>query len=415
MAVVKTEAETAEPEADAEEPDFGDEAEPPPAPPQRAALDYADVVDEPGAGGTKEEVPAEDAQVRRGTGKTRAEVVHVSGVQRLGPANLLAVLALKDLPKFLRLQWVGDEEVLMMFDSAKEASSVLESLQAGFDDVPEGAGGKDPGVWRARRGMLDFRKATADDVAPLGFKRQRRAGRQVKEFRLWAQSQEVEISDAEEEDEVPNLKAKKLGLKNWRDWRKRATREEGGISDDEDVELLAQMANQDHVMLSKPHDEGDSDDEDVVFVDLLSQMHEQDREILTKEFGEYPSAEERKRRREEDESWQNRKRGRWQDKSNWQGEERWASGGRAKESWHWNTSSWDKSQEDWSRPAKRKRGSAEGGDTKEVDTEEKDRRRKRQERWMGGENSYKEVDNEEKERRKKRQERFVEAQTAAAS
>jgi len=65
----------------------------------------------------------------------------------------------------------------------------------------EDDGAPGPGLWRAMRGMMDFRQATIADESPMGFKKQHRGGRQVREFRLWGAmtSMDKKILDQEEE------------------------------------------------------------------------------------------------------------------------------------------------------------------------------------------------------------------------
>lgn len=59
------------------------------------------------------------------------------------------------------------------------------ALDAAIDGFEQGRDKPGPGLWRAIRGMMDFRQATVLDVPSANFKKQHRAGRQVRDYRFW--------------------------------------------------------------------------------------------------------------------------------------------------------------------------------------------------------------------------------------
>lgn len=208
--------------------------------PSRALPDYADLVDDAdGLGKPKEQ----DDDYPGPRAEKRPEVVHISGVRRLTRSHLSEVLDAKRLPDFVRLEWIDDDRVCVVFANPEDATKVLKVADAGFDSEVSSPG---PGLWRAQRGMLDFREATTADRPDPFFKKQHRGGRQVREFRFWAAMTDMDkrildneeatqgskrpLADGEDEDEKPP--------------KKRAKPAEGD-AEESGFDLLEQMATQD--------------------------------------------------------------------------------------------------------------------------------------------------------------------------
>lgn len=175
-------------------------------PPGRVMADYGDILDE-----EEEEmphpcvVPALTAEAENvgdhsdEPGKVpilRPNAIHIKGVQRLTRTHLEELFKVKSLPIFATIEWLSDEQAICVFDNAEDAAEALAGCSLGFDDAPECG----PGLWRAIRGMLDFRLANGDDRPDPFFKKQHRSGRQAREYRFWAalQEQDREILDREE-------------------------------------------------------------------------------------------------------------------------------------------------------------------------------------------------------------------------
>jgi len=186
---------------DDELPDFGDAEDAAPAAastapkaevvvPQRAMPDYADLVDD------DDDAPAHSApgvakkeEVEESKAAVRPDAVLMVGVQRLTRTHLAEIFASKNLPCFQRLEWIADEKVICVFENNEAAATALRGALDGFDQSDDRPG---PGLWRAVRGMIDFRQATLDDMAPVNFKRQHRGGRQVRDYRFWEAAKDID-------------------------------------------------------------------------------------------------------------------------------------------------------------------------------------------------------------------------------
>uniref|UniRef100_A0A7S1MM38 Uncharacterized protein n=1 Tax=Alexandrium catenella TaxID=2925 RepID=A0A7S1MM38_ALECA len=262
-------------EATEEAADYGGPGadEPPAAPaeaagPLRAMPDYGDLIDD--ADGGQRPPPVRGA-VKPEDIDTKAEprpiAIHVYGVQRLTRSHLEEVFSAKGLPLFVRIEWLSDDNVLCIFRSAEEATSVLAGLRTGFDDaVTPNDAPPGPGLWRAQRSMLEFREATTADVPDPTNRRLHRAGRQVREFRFWEamKDQTRTILDAEE-SKVGHKRPLPSGedaiaAAEWDDFGappgKRRRVGQAAMSDEEPIDMLEEMAKQDKVILTKT-EEGD--------------------------------------------------------------------------------------------------------------------------------------------------------------
>eukprot|EP00933_Yihiella_yeosuensis_P028145 TRINITY_DN21954_c0_g1_i1.p1 TRINITY_DN21954_c0_g1~~TRINITY_DN21954_c0_g1_i1.p1 ORF type:complete len:516 (+),score=129.64 TRINITY_DN21954_c0_g1_i1:51-1550(+) len=166
--------------------------------PARAMPDYTDLCDDDDTGPAPEVGIAKKEEVDRAKGERRPDAILVSGANRLQRGHLAEIFASKRLPSFHSLEWIADHEVICVFDTAEAAARSLAGALAGFDQAGEDRPG--PGLWRAQRGMLDFREATVADAPAADFKRQHRAGRQVRDYRFWEAAKEIDggIMDAEE-------------------------------------------------------------------------------------------------------------------------------------------------------------------------------------------------------------------------
>eukprot|EP00930_Biecheleria_cincta_P068595 TRINITY_DN5617_c0_g1_i3.p1 TRINITY_DN5617_c0_g1~~TRINITY_DN5617_c0_g1_i3.p1 ORF type:complete len:511 (-),score=149.08 TRINITY_DN5617_c0_g1_i3:47-1546(-) len=186
---------------DDELPDFGDGEEPaaavlPPKTeaPSRAMPDYADLDDDDCAAvgsfpaTAKKEEPEADA---------RPDAMVLTGVQRLTRGHLVEIFNSKSLPVFDRLEWIADDKVVCIFPDREAASKALGGALAGFETADDRPG---PGLWRAVRGMIDFKEATVADVPANNFKRQHRAGRQVRDFRFWEAAKDIDAEIFEKLD-----------------------------------------------------------------------------------------------------------------------------------------------------------------------------------------------------------------------
>jgi len=194
--------------------DFGDEAAAPEtgdqttqaaAAPTRAMPDYGDVMDGD-AQDTKPNIKVKDEpRSDPALAPKRPDAVLISGVQRLNRTHIADVFQSKQLPEFVRLDYIDDDKVIAVFSTDEEAAKVVKSAAEGFRDVADD-GAPGPGLWRAMRGMLDFRHATIEDEAPMGFKRQHRGGKQVREFRFWTAATDMGKKILDEEQELNEIR-----------------------------------------------------------------------------------------------------------------------------------------------------------------------------------------------------------------
>mmetsp|Transcript_34835 Transcript_34835/g.75195 ORF Transcript_34835/g.75195 Transcript_34835/m.75195 type:complete len:472 (-) Transcript_34835:33-1448(-) len=241
-----------------DQPDFGGEEEPqaePQADPQ-AKTEAGGDVEMKVAGVAKKEELDEKAK-----GEPRADALHLSGVNRLTRTHLAEVFASKRLPAFQRVEWIADDKCVVVFANKQAAA---ESLNAALDGFEEGRDKPGPGLWRAIRGYMDFRQATVLDVPSANFKKQHRAGRQVRDYRFWEAAKDIDKSIME-------------GL------------EQKGIKRDapsgEDAIAAAVYANQLGEAPRKkrrkmPAGEGDLDEPEPEAPELLEQMAQKDKELL---------------------------------------------------------------------------------------------------------------------------------------
>ncbi|OLP77909.1 hypothetical protein AK812_SmicGene41977 [Symbiodinium microadriaticum] len=77
----------------------------------------------------------------------------------------------------------------LLMDEMAAATIALAGCLRGFE---EGSDRPGPGLWRAVRGMLDFRQAAATDVPGPNFKKWHRAGRQVRDYRFWEAAKDID-------------------------------------------------------------------------------------------------------------------------------------------------------------------------------------------------------------------------------
>eukprot|EP00927_Polykrikos_kofoidii_P079404 TRINITY_DN7618_c0_g1_i1.p1 TRINITY_DN7618_c0_g1~~TRINITY_DN7618_c0_g1_i1.p1 ORF type:complete len:604 (-),score=130.05 TRINITY_DN7618_c0_g1_i1:223-1971(-) len=198
-------------------PDFGEEEPNPPPPtriepaalapkkePRRAIPDYRDIVEDDSDvslkmmyGSEANSVPSVPPAME---GDKRPDAVHIFGVQRLTRTHIEEVLDSKELPKFHRIEWISDEAAICVFQNAEAATKVLEGAVAGFGNTQVENGQPGPGLWRAQRGMLDFRLAYTGDKQALGWKKLHRGGRQVREYRFWEAIKDLDREILEKED-----------------------------------------------------------------------------------------------------------------------------------------------------------------------------------------------------------------------
>ncbi|CAJ1411297.1 unnamed protein product [Effrenium voratum] len=163
-------------DADEELPDFGGDEE------TKAEGQEA----EHGVAGLQPEAKEEPDE--RAKGEPRPDAILVSGVQRLTRKHLAEVFASKRLPNFQRVEWIADDKCMCIFADAQATSKSLSSCLEGF----EAGAHPGPGLWRASRGMIEFRQATVLDVPSANFKRQHRAGRQVRDYRFWEAAKDID-------------------------------------------------------------------------------------------------------------------------------------------------------------------------------------------------------------------------------
>jgi len=370
-----------------EEPDFGAEedeeqeevkTEPAPAAPapgRRSLVDYSDLV-EGGAGGAAQGPAAAPRSV--GDGKARPDALHVSGVQRLTRTHLLEVFAFKKLPTFKTVEWIADDEAVCVWGTEAEAKKVLAACEEGFDEVSAKPG---PGLWRAQRGMMEFRAATEGDVPSAEFKKKHRGGKQVREFRFWEAMKDMSkgaIDEAEDAQGIKRLLVAPSGedafaAADFDDdlQRRKRLRRGGGPAEEDDggeIDLLRQMAEFDRTILAKQEVR---DGDDVVKVSKAN-----DAPLVRAEL-EAPAVQLKKRQTVQGRN------------GSWHHDDRWGNG----DDWNGN----------WGGPAKRRRtgDGGEGG------------KGKGRGRGSGGPKTQEEkekemalLDPEEAQRRQKRAERF---------
>lgn len=274
-------------------------------PAEREAPDYGDLIDD----SVDASVGAESQELC----KLRPGVLHVSGVQRLTRSHLQEVLKAAKMPVFNKLEWISDEEVLMMFTSPESAITVLMGVERGFAEITEDSAAGNPGLWRARRGMLEFRQANASHTPAPGFKRHHRAGRQTREFRDWAstQGQKRSADDAWAEDDMERQPSKRARLDD---------------VGNKGFELLEQMAKQDQLILTK---------EEPLQDDFWADTEGRDSDFVQGTF--HPPQEPHRDDGREDErghnSWRAQDRGGWWQESQW--DTGWSSSRRRRqESWY---------------------------------------------------------------------------------
>eukprot|EP00929_Paragymnodinium_shiwhaense_P034662 TRINITY_DN18828_c0_g1_i1.p1 TRINITY_DN18828_c0_g1~~TRINITY_DN18828_c0_g1_i1.p1 ORF type:complete len:494 (-),score=171.44 TRINITY_DN18828_c0_g1_i1:142-1623(-) len=179
--------------------DYGDDGEEKRPKPERTLADYTDLVDgDDDDVAVKESIKDEDVP----KGEKRPQVLYLHGVQRLTRNHLMEIFLAKELPAFVRVEYVSDEACCCVFESQKDAAKALRGALAGFGDTMADDAKPGPGLWRAQRGMLDFRYATTGDVPDMGWKKQHRGGRQVREFRFWEAIKEVDKAILGKEDVV---------------------------------------------------------------------------------------------------------------------------------------------------------------------------------------------------------------------
>eukprot|EP00439_Symbiodinium_sp_Y106_P063617 s604_g9.t2 len=179
------------------------------------------------------------------------------GVQRLTRTHIAEVLESKKLPRFDRVDWISDEKVVCVFKDAQAATIALAGCLRGFE---EGSDRPGPGLWRAVRGMLDFRQAAATDIPGPNFKKWHRAGRQVRDYRFWEAAKDIDrnILDTLEqkgtkrdaptgEDAIAAaVYANELGEAP----RKKRRKNKGPLEEEEAPDLLQQMAQKDRELMA---------------------------------------------------------------------------------------------------------------------------------------------------------------------
>mmetsp|Transcript_12071 Transcript_12071/g.22110 ORF Transcript_12071/g.22110 Transcript_12071/m.22110 type:complete len:475 (+) Transcript_12071:127-1551(+) len=226
----------------------------------RSMPDYGDLIadaDDFKLGSVKDSDAGSDAGstvAAREKAPKRPEAILISGVERLNRGHLAEVFQAKDLPEFVRLDWIADSEVIAVFDSTEDAQKALSSALEGFRDVPDD-GAPGPGLWRARRAMLDFRQATVADQPEFGFKRLHRAGKQVRDFRLWTALKDMDKQILEREEESMASR-KRAAPEDAKEEEEGAPRKRQRRKDDDSIDMLEKMANQDRKLLVKQEEAG---------------------------------------------------------------------------------------------------------------------------------------------------------------
>lgn len=265
----QAEAPAAAPEGD-DVADFGDEAAAgdatgTQAPPQRAMPDYGDVVDGDDEKETKPEKIAvkDEGASDAASAPKRLDAILITGVERLNRTHIAEIFETKKLPEFVRVDWISDAQVIAVYATDEEAATVLRSAIQGFRDV-EDDGAPGPGLWRARRGMLDFRQATIADQPEMGFRRVHRAGKQVREFRLFTAMTDMDKQILEREEALAEQRKRPAPPRDDLDesGQPRAKKARTRRDDDREgsIDLLERMAHVDKRILVKQEERGELDD-----------------------------------------------------------------------------------------------------------------------------------------------------------
>lgn len=249
------------PEVEEEAADYGGPEETATGAPMRAMPDYGDLLDddEPRLvqGDTKESKEEDGAKAE--VAPPRKEAIHIGGVQRLTRTHLSELFQSKNLPMFRWVEWIGDDQVICVFEQVADVAVALKGCLAGFQNVEDDRPG--PGLWRAQRCMLDFRQANQADRPPSDFKRNHRGGRQVREYRFWEAMKDNDSFILQHEDPQQGVKRPMpsgedaLAAADWDDDAQRRKRLRKGIhpveAEEEDIDLLNRMAEQDKNILTK--------------------------------------------------------------------------------------------------------------------------------------------------------------------
>lgn len=274
--IVKNEFEAAPVEEAA---DYGDEpsgeaaAKPEPL---RAMPDYADLVDDEQGGATNPSRKRGRVAKSEAKSEPRPEAIHVSGVQRLTRTHLAEVFDSKNLPSFVSVEWVADDQVLIIFANVQDAATALVGALRGFGDtMAEMESNPGPGLWRAQRGMLDFREATRGDVPDMGWRKQHRGGRQVREFRFWSAMEDLDkniLAGEDGKDIIVPSGEDALGA--WDD---------GDTGEDALFEYTAPVKRLRITELKQPVFEGEGVAKEDDASRLLEQMADEDKKLLADE------------------------------------------------------------------------------------------------------------------------------------
>lgn len=239
-------------------PETGDQATQAAAAPTRAMPDYGDVMD----GGEEDIKPnikvKDEPRSDPALAPKRPDAVLISGVQRLNRTHIADVFKSKQLPEFLRLDYIGDDQVIAVFSTDEEAAKVVKSAAEGFRDVADD-GAPGPGLWRAMRGMMDFRQATIADEPPMGFKRQHRGGKQVREFRFWTAATDMGNKILAEEDELNEIRKRPAPERQEVDdsGQPKAKRARTTKGAEAGIDLLEKMMSADKNIFVKEEERGD--------------------------------------------------------------------------------------------------------------------------------------------------------------
>jgi len=207
---------------------------------RRTAPDYGDLEDD-----DIEVKVKDDGAVKQGPGgDRRPEAIHLSGCQRLTRPHIAEVFDSKDLPKPVMMDWIGDSDVICVFASPADAAAALKGTEDFGDTMAEQETTPGPGLWRAQRGMLDFRYATTEDKPDMGWKKQHRGGRQVKEFRFWEAIKSID-QDILEKEEAAGVKRPSIITELPEDYERSAKRQRIEGDEEDGDSLLEKMAQQD--------------------------------------------------------------------------------------------------------------------------------------------------------------------------
>jgi len=232
----------------------------------RQMPDYGDLIDDDAGGPVAAPMMKKEEQ-EESQAEARPEAIVVTGVQRLTRTHLAEIFASKKLPNFQRLEWIADDQVVCVFEKPEVARKALDGALGGFDSAEERPG---PGLWRASRGMLDFKAATVAHVPGNDFKKRHRGGRQVRDFRFWEAAKDID------KDIMDNLEAEgslkrplpsgedaiaaavpgaKLEAQPPRKKRRKAVPD----VEEEAPDLLQQMASQDKQLMALKEEEEDKE------------------------------------------------------------------------------------------------------------------------------------------------------------